>query len=549
MALDDLQHRLAIRGVTVVRAHRPCYTRRLQVCLTGHQRRHRSGVAAALVRVIRHPERHQRRAEIRVAESQFTIRVRVLRDFVGRIRGIVDRDFLRRDHHVDRVAERVGVEVTLLVEEAQQVKRSEVACRDIEMHVLAARIRGVDAAARRARVPRVDGRVELHPGIAARPRCLRDHAHQFARAILFRYFMVLDEMCLPGRVVDHGVHELVGHAHGVVGVLEKDGTIGGAIERGVIAGVDQRPRLLLLILLARDEFFDVGMVGVEHDHLGCAPGLAARLDHAGRRVRRLHERKRAGRGAARRKFLEARTQRRKIHARTGTAFEDHSFVAVPAQDRLHVVVDLENETGRALRFGLDADVEPYRAVERRHLVDEQMRQFGLERVALGVGGEIMLALAPSGDRVDYAADELADTSLALGASERAAEVLRNDDVGRGLRPPARHLDIALLEDYMAVLAGDKGRARLPFDLRERVDTGLGEITLETDTSTLRGAFRLMSFRLFYALRHSFTLPHHSNPSNYRYGSPLRTTPRILTPVRFSNYYCVMHLSSADTQQV
>src|SRR5713226_8514733 len=152
-----------------------------------------------------------------------------------------------------------------------------------------------------------------------------------------------------------------------------------------------------------------------------------------------------------------------------------------------------------------------------------MRQLGLEGVALGVGGEVMLALTPSGDRVDHAADELADTALALGAPERAAEVFRDDDVGGGLRPSARHLDFALLEDNMAVLAGDQSRSRLPFDLREGVDTGLGEIALQTDTNALRGAFRLMSFRLFYALRHSFTLPHHSNPTATTDASPQPNT--------------------------
>src|SRR4029453_18474948 len=55
-----------------------------------------------------------------------------------------------------------------------------------------------------------------------------------------------------------------------------------AVERGIVAGGDQGPCLLLFVFLAAHEVEDVGMVGVENAHLGRAPRLAARLDHAGR---------------------------------------------------------------------------------------------------------------------------------------------------------------------------------------------------------------------------------------------------------------------------
>ena len=67
----------------------------------------------------------------------------------------------------------------------------------------------------------------------------------------------------------------------------------------------------------------------------------------------------------------------------GAAFEDDALVAVPAEDRLHRVVDGEDEAGRALRLRLDADVEPHRAVERRLLLDQQVGQLVGE--GLGVG--------------------------------------------------------------------------------------------------------------------------------------------------------------------
>ena len=75
--------------------------------------------------------------------------------------------------------------------------------------------------------------------------------------------------------------KLVGGAHGIVRVLEKYRAVSGPVERGVVARLDQRPRLALLFDFALDEIDDVGMVGVEHHHLGRAPRLAARLDHAG----------------------------------------------------------------------------------------------------------------------------------------------------------------------------------------------------------------------------------------------------------------------------
>ena len=84
------------------------------------------------------------------------------------------------------------------------------------------------------------------------------------------------------------------------------------------------------------------------------------------------------------------------------------------EDRVHVVVDREDEAGRALRLGLDTDVEPDRAVEGRHLVDEQVGQFGLEGVALGVAGEVARWRSPQVGWYDHAADKLAHAGLALG---------------------------------------------------------------------------------------------------------------------------------------
>ena len=107
-----------------------------------------------------------------------------------------------------------------------------------------------------------------------------------------------------------------------------------------------------------------------------------------------------------------------------------------------------------------------------------MGQLGLERVAHVGRSEVALAVAPQAHRIDDAADQLADRTLALRTAERAAEIFRHDDVGGGLRPEARHFDVALLEHDAAVFAGNHGAAQLPLDFAHRVDAGPGKEALE-----------------------------------------------------------------------
>src|SRR5208283_6190802 len=81
----------------------------------------------------------------------------------------------------------------------------------------------------------------------------------------------------PVAIVYSRFHELVRSADGVVGVLEKDGAVGFAVEGGIVAGVDEGAGLLFFFRFAPDEGFDVGMLGVEDHHFGGAAGLAAGL--------------------------------------------------------------------------------------------------------------------------------------------------------------------------------------------------------------------------------------------------------------------------------
>ena len=194
---------------------------------------------------------------------------------------------------------------------------------------------------------------------------------------------VLTALSCQSRSSTHGLHELVGDAHRVVRVLVLDRVAVLAVEVHVEAGVAQRARLALLDGLAPDEVFDVGVVDVEDDHLGGAARLAARLDRAGRRVGAAHEAHRPRRGAAALEVLLRRADLREVHARARTALEDDPLFPVPVEDRVHRVVDREDEArARLLRHALHADVEPHRRVERGALVHEHVLQLVTERLRL-----------------------------------------------------------------------------------------------------------------------------------------------------------------------
>src|SRR5262249_3327869 len=154
----------------------------------------------------------------------------------------------------------------------------------------------------------------------------------------------------------------------------------------------------------------------------------------------------------------------------GTAAEDLALLGVPVEDRLHRVVDAEDEARAALRVLLEADVEPDRRVERRHLVKQDVAELGLEGVAVLGGGAVPARPPPVRDRAGDAADHLLDRALARGRVELAAEVLLADDVRRVLRPRLRELDVALLEGDLVAVA-DAGVAQLPFDRVERMHPG------------------------------------------------------------------------------
>src|SRR6266540_3457008 len=102
-----------------------------------------------------------------------------------------------------------------------------------------------------------------------------------------------------------------------------------------------------------------------------------------------------------------------------------------------------------------------------------------------VAREVTVLDPPAGDGVDDAADQLPHRGLALGRSERTAEVLLGHDVRGVLRPKHGELHAALFEGVAALLVGGNDCvADLPLHLVERVSPLLGEMAPERELARL-----------------------------------------------------------------
>src|SRR5207247_8932296 len=81
----------------------------------------------------------------------------------------------------------------------------------------------------------------------------------------------------------------VSDADTVLGVREEHGVVSPALNAPVVSRVDERPGLLLLVRLRPDELDNVGVIGVEYDHLGRTPRSPTRFYDAGERIGAFHE--------------------------------------------------------------------------------------------------------------------------------------------------------------------------------------------------------------------------------------------------------------------
>ena len=144
-------------------------------------------------------------------------------------------------------------------------------------------------------MPVVDGGVVLHAGVAAQPGCLSNLSHHIASLDRLDSVTRGAGLGVPVAVFEYGFHEVVGHAHRVVGVLVEDGIVSAAwhVKSAVVACIDEGPSLLLFVGLAVHEVRDVWVIHIEDDHLCSASGLAAALDHACKGIESTHEGNRA----------------------------------------------------------------------------------------------------------------------------------------------------------------------------------------------------------------------------------------------------------------
>ena len=361
-------------------------------------------------------------------------------------------------------------------------------------------------------MPLLDGGLELHAGVAADVRAFGDFAQEVAGLFFLAGLAVGHPDRGPFASLEGGVHEFIGHADGEVLVLIHDRAVGFAVERAVIALLDEGPGFALLAHFGLDEFFDVGMPILERVHLGRAAGFTAAFDHAGHLVVNFEEGKRTARFAAAAQFFTGRAQGGEVAARAAAVFEKHGFALGQIEDAFHVVLDGLDEAGAGLRVFVlggsalgfarqaiveiialtgvladavllgEADVEPHGAVEGTVLVEAEPGQVIVKGLGAGLVGKVTVGLAEVGDGAGDAVDELADGGFAsafvwVGAiGDVAVEIFRDGDLGGERTPAAGDFHVFLFEDDLARIVIDLGRALVPFHVVEG-RAGLGVETL------------------------------------------------------------------------
>ena len=229
------------------------------------------------------------------------------------------------------------------------------------------------------------------------------------------------------------------------------------------------------------------MVDVEHHHLGRAARGATGLDGARRRVGTAHERHRSGGRATGGQQLLGGADAREIEARTRTALEDQAFLAVPVEDRVHGVVDGEDEAGRDLLRCRRANVEPHGRVEAEHLVQQHVGELVLEDLRVLRCREVAVFTPRLRVGEHHSIDELTKAGLPRVAAHGAAEVLGRHDRRRIDAPEVGELHAPLLKHRLAGLpVGLDDIATFPRDLVIGVNAGGGVKALQGEAGARAG---------------------------------------------------------------
>ena len=177
-------------AVTGKRPDRPRQSGALLVRFTGHDGSNRAAERPAFDTIVAETVTHDERSEVGVAKSERAEDMRVLRDLLDRITGVIDDDLLRGDENADRRFETLDIEVAIRRLEFHQIQRSEIARGVVEEEIFRAWIGGILPARAFAGVPFVDRGVELHSRIAADVGAFGDLAQQRARFFAFAWFAV-----------------------------------------------------------------------------------------------------------------------------------------------------------------------------------------------------------------------------------------------------------------------------------------------------------------------------------------------------------------------
>ena len=237
--------------------------------------------------------------------------------------------------HIDDVVEEVHgrprdppqlvpIDLAVLQHEGQ-VDGTEVATLVRKERLFTAGIGRLDRPDVRRRIVAVEAVEEDDAGLAVLPRQLDDQVEHLAGVVPGH----LDPVArVTHRVVAslaHRAHEVLGQPHRDVEVVED-----------------------VLLFLGGDELQDVGVVDPQDAHVG-APPRPALLDRLGGRVEHLHERDRAaGHAHGRAHQVVPGSQPAEAEPGTATRLMHQRRILQRAEDRIHGVLDRQDEAGREL---------------------------------------------------------------------------------------------------------------------------------------------------------------------------------------------------------
>src|SRR4051812_19984882 len=321
-----------------------------------------------------------------------------------------------------------------------------------------------------AGMPFLDGTVELQTRVATDVGAFSDFVQERGCIFLLQGFAAGHGACPPFLAVHGSLHEFVADANGKVFVLIHDAAVSLAVKRAIIALLHESPGLLLFLLLAIDELFDVAVPVPKRVHFGGAAGFSAGLHDIRDLVVNFEKTQGPAWAAAAAQFFFTGADGAQIRTSAGAVLEEHRFAIGEAHDVFHVVIHRLNKTGAALGIlvlsrsalgfallrivkpvalgGSFADavlmIEPYIEPDRRIkgavLIHAKPGEFVVKNFAIRFA-EITILHAPISNRAADAMNKLPNGGLALGSILFAVKIFGDDDLGSEHRPGLGDFDV------------------------------------------------------------------------------------------------------------